>query len=95
MWYVGFDNYKRIFADSMFWDSFKIPLFLLLVQVPLMIFLATMIAFLYEARKVGACLQVHLLPALHNSRHCLRPCLVLYFLGLYVTPQSPAELVWA
>lgn len=53
MWYVGFDNYKRIFADSMFWDSFKIPLFLLLVQVPLMIFLATMIAFLYETRKGG------------------------------------------
>lgn len=53
MWYVGLDNYKRIFADSMFWQSFKIPLFLLLVQVPVMLFLATMIAFLYETRKGG------------------------------------------
>ncbi|MGB4638271.1 MAG: sugar ABC transporter permease, partial [Limnochordia bacterium] len=37
----------------MFWQSFKIPLFLLLVQVPVMLFLATMIAFLYETRKGG------------------------------------------
>lgn len=53
MWYVGLENYKRIFADSMFWESFKIPLFLLFVQVPLMLLLATIIALLYETRKGG------------------------------------------
>ncbi len=53
MWYVGLENYSRIFSDQMFWDSFKVPLFLLLVQVPLMLFLATIISFLYETRKRG------------------------------------------
>lgn len=53
MWYTGFENYTRIFSDSLFWESFKVPLFLLFVQVPLMLFLATMISFLYETRKKG------------------------------------------
>lgn len=53
MWYVGLQNYTRIFSDPMFWQSFKIPLFLLVVQVPLMLLLATLIAFLYETRKRG------------------------------------------
>lgn len=56
MWYIGLENYKRIFADSMFWQSFKLPLFLLLVQVPLMLCLATVISFLYETRKRGGAL---------------------------------------
>ncbi|NLM38567.1 MAG: sugar ABC transporter permease [Firmicutes bacterium] len=51
MWYVGAENYTRIFSDSMFWQSFRIPLFLLLIQVPLMLFLATILAFLYETRR--------------------------------------------
>jgi len=51
MWYIGLENYARIFSDSMFWESFKVPLFLLLVQVPLMLFLATILSFLYETRK--------------------------------------------
>jgi multiple sugar transport system permease protein len=53
MWYVGLENYQRVFQDSMFWSSFKIPLFLLLVQVPVMLFLATLIALGYETRKNG------------------------------------------
>src|SRR5690554_852226 len=53
MWYVGLENYQRILSDSMFWESFKIPLFLLLVQVPVMLILATGIALLYETRKNG------------------------------------------
>ena len=53
MWYIGMENYQRIFSDPRFWESFKIPLFLLLVQVPLMLFLATIISFLYETRKRG------------------------------------------
>src|SRR5690554_3471441 len=54
MWYIGLQNYIRIFQDPRFWESFKIPLFLLLVQVPLMIFLAIILAILYERmRKQG------------------------------------------
>lgn len=51
MWYVGFDNYLRIFKDPKFWEAFKVPLYLLTVQVPIMLFLATVIALLYETRK--------------------------------------------
>jgi len=56
MWYVGFQNFATIFQDSRFWESFRIPVFLLLVQVPLMIFIATLIAFSYERlqKKGGA-----------------------------------------
>jgi multiple sugar transport system permease protein len=48
MWYVGFDNYARVLTDPKFWESFKIPAYLLLVQVPLMIFCAILIALLLE-----------------------------------------------
>ena len=51
MWYIGFENYLRIFSDQRFWESFKVPLYLLSVQVPLMLFLATIIALLFETRK--------------------------------------------
>jgi len=51
MWYVGFDNYSRIFRDTRFWEAFKIPAFLLIVQVPLMLLLATIVSLLYETRK--------------------------------------------
>lgn len=54
MWYIGLQNYMRVFQDPKFWESFKIPLFLLLIQVPLMIFLAIILAILYERmRKQG------------------------------------------
>ena len=51
MWYVGFDNYLRIFKDPKFWEAFRVPLYLLTVQVTIMLFLATVIALLYETRK--------------------------------------------
>lgn len=51
MWYVGLDNYSRIFSDSRFWESFRVPLYLLGIQVPLMLLLATIIALLFETRK--------------------------------------------
>jgi multiple sugar transport system permease protein len=48
MWYIGLQNFATIFRDPKFWESFRIPLFLLTVQVPLMLFIALFIAFLYE-----------------------------------------------
>ncbi|HEY8344208.1 MAG TPA: sugar ABC transporter permease [Bacillota bacterium] len=48
MWYIGLQNFVTLFQDPKFWESFRIPLFLLTVQVPLMLFLALLIAFLYE-----------------------------------------------
>ena len=53
MWYIGWENYSRILSDSLFWDSFKVPLFLLAVQVPLMLLLAIIISFMFETRKRG------------------------------------------
>jgi multiple sugar transport system permease protein len=48
MWFVGIGNYKSVITDGEFWKSFGIPVFLLFVQIPLMIFLSTGIAMLYE-----------------------------------------------
>jgi|SRR5690554_3802034 len=48
MWYIGFQNFVTIFQDAKFWESFRIPLFLLTIQVPLLLFCALLVAFLYE-----------------------------------------------
>lgn len=48
MWFIGFENYAKILTDPKFWESFKIPIYLLLVQVPLMIFFAILVALLLE-----------------------------------------------
>jgi len=48
MWFVGLDNYASVVKDPLFWSGFWIPVFLLLIQVPLMIVLAILIALLYE-----------------------------------------------
>lgn len=48
MWFVGLANYISVVTDKQFWGGFGIPLFLLFVQVPFMIFIAICIALLYE-----------------------------------------------
>jgi len=48
MWFVGLANYKSVITDRLFWSGFWIPAFLLIVQIPLMIFLAICIGLLYE-----------------------------------------------
>lgn len=48
MWFVGLANYKSVLTDPLFWGGFWIPAFLLVVQIPLMIFLAICIGLLYE-----------------------------------------------
>jgi multiple sugar transport system permease protein len=51
MWFVGIKNYASVLADQKFWGSFGMPVFLLLVQIPLMIILGIFIAFLFERVK--------------------------------------------
>ncbi len=48
MWWVGLGNYLEVLTDPQFWSGFKIPLFLLFVQVPLMLVIAVAIGLLYE-----------------------------------------------
>ncbi len=48
MWYVGLGNYHSVITDPLFWRGFAFPLFLVLVQVPLMIVIAIFIGLLYE-----------------------------------------------
>ena len=48
MWFVGLSNYKAAFTDPLFWTGFGFPVFLLLVQVPVMIVIAIFIGLLYE-----------------------------------------------
>jgi multiple sugar transport system permease protein len=48
MWFTGLGNYVSVVTDPLFWKGFVFPLFLVLVQVPLMILLAIFIGLLYE-----------------------------------------------
>jgi multiple sugar transport system permease protein len=54
MGYVGASNYLSVIKDPLFWKGFGFPLFLLVVQIPLMIVLATFIALLYEKIRFSA-----------------------------------------
>jgi multiple sugar transport system permease protein len=47
-WFVGLGNYVSVITDPLFWRGFVFPLFLVLVQVPLMILIAIFIGLLYE-----------------------------------------------
>ena len=48
MWFAGFSNYASVIKDPLFWRGFVFPVFLVLVQVPLMILIAIFIGLLYE-----------------------------------------------
>jgi multiple sugar transport system permease protein len=48
MWFTGLTNYVSVVTDPLFWKGFGFPVFLLLVQVPLMILFAIFIGLLYE-----------------------------------------------
>jgi len=54
MWFVGLGNYKSVLTDPQFWGSFGIPVFLLVIQVPLLILCGIFIALLYEQIKPSA-----------------------------------------
>jgi multiple sugar transport system permease protein len=88
MWYVGLSNYRTILGDPRFWEAFKIPLFLLLVQVPLMIFLAILIAFVYERMPRGRA-------AFHRFIHYLPytiPAIVAGIVWSYIFSDSMSPL---
>jgi len=54
MWFAGLSNYISVITDPLFWKGFGFPLFLLLVQVPLMIVIAIFIGLLYERLRRSA-----------------------------------------
>jgi multiple sugar transport system permease protein len=54
MWFVGLSNFKSVFKDTLFWQGFGIPAFLLFVQVPGMIVIAIFIGLLYQKVRYSA-----------------------------------------
>lgn len=52
MTFVGLDNYKQLFSDSLFWKSLKNTGIYLIVQVPFMIILSTVVAVIINSNKV-------------------------------------------
>jgi multiple sugar transport system permease protein len=47
--FSGFDNYARVFADPLFWESIGRVLFLGAIQVPVMLGIATVLALLLDS----------------------------------------------
>jgi multiple sugar transport system permease protein len=54
MWFVGLSNFTSVFKDTLFWQGFGVPAFLLLVQVPGMIVIAIFIGLLYQKVRYSA-----------------------------------------
>jgi multiple sugar transport system permease protein len=54
MWFVGLSNFTSVFKDTLFWQGFGIPAFLLFVQVPGMIVIAIFIGLLYQKVRYSA-----------------------------------------
>ena len=52
MTFVGLDNYKQLFSDTLFWKSLKNTGIYLIVQVPFMIILSTVVAVIINSNKV-------------------------------------------
>lgn len=50
--FVGFGNYTRLFQDDMFWTSLKNTFFFLIIQVPVMLTLAILLAAMLNDRKL-------------------------------------------
>lgn len=51
MTFVGLQNYKQLFADALFWKSLKNTSIYLVIQVPIMLLLATVIAVMINSEK--------------------------------------------
>lgn len=52
MTFVGLDNYKYLLSDSLFWKSLGNTSIYLIIQVPLMLLLATIMAVIVNANKL-------------------------------------------
>ncbi|GAA0468105.1 ABC transporter permease [Paractinoplanes deccanensis] len=50
--FVGFDNYQRLLQDSQFWESFGRVAIFLVVQVPIMLFLALVVALAIDSGRL-------------------------------------------
>jgi len=51
--FIGFDNFKRIVSDSLFWQSLKVTTVYTIVSVPLSLALAFLLALLLNAKVRG------------------------------------------
>ena len=47
--FIGLNNYVTLFHDASFWSSFKIPIFIILIQVPIMLVTATVLALILDS----------------------------------------------
>lgn len=47
--FVGFDNFKRLFSDQLFWQALKNTFLILIVQVPVMLILAVALAVAFNS----------------------------------------------
>ncbi|KHF39580.1 lactose ABC transporter permease [Halalkalibacter okhensis] len=54
MTFVGLENYKRLFSDALFWKSLGTTGLILIVQVPIMLVLATIVASTLNSDKLKA-----------------------------------------
>lgn len=52
MTFVGLDNYKQLFTDSLFWKSLKNTGIYLIIQVPIMLLLSTIVAVIINSNKI-------------------------------------------
>ncbi|MCU9613058.1 sugar ABC transporter permease [Caldibacillus lycopersici] len=50
--FVGLENYKKLFADPIFWDSLGTTALILCIQVPIMLTLATLVATVINSKSL-------------------------------------------
>lgn len=67
--FVAFDNYKRIFQDTLFWQTFKNVFFYAVIFVPLNIILSLLLAMLLNFKRFGVKLfrTMNYLPTLTSA----------------------------
>ncbi len=52
MWFVGLYNYITVLEDPSFWGGFGLPIFILLVQVPIMLGIAVVLALILDSGRL-------------------------------------------
>ncbi len=52
MWFVGLYNYITVLEDPSFWGGFGLPIFILLVQVPIMLCIAVILSLILDSGRL-------------------------------------------